>query len=50
MNYIAWDTETTVLPSRNFPRGEKAPSDHVYKFDKCRMMNLAFVKYTICGK
>jgi len=50
MNYIAWDTETTGLPTRNFQRGEKATSENVYKFDKCRLLTLAFVKYTSCGK
>ena len=50
MNYIAWDTETTGLPTRNFRRGEKATRENVYKFDNCRLLTLAFVKYTSCGK
>ena len=48
MNYIAWDTETTGLPKTY--RGEKASVDNVHKFDNCRMLTLAFVKYSSRGR
>ena len=48
MNYIAWDTETTGLP-KTF-RGERASVNNVHKFDQCRMLTLAFVKYSSRGR
>ena len=46
MNYIAWDTETTGLPMGY----TKATPDNVHLFDKCRMLTLAFVKYSSKGR
>ena len=46
MNYIAWDTETTGLPMSY----KKATPDNVHLFDKCRMLTLAFVKYSSKGR
>jgi|TARA_B100001094_G_scaffold208220_1_gene202115 DNA polymerase III epsilon subunit-like protein len=48
MNYIAWDTETIGLPKTR--KGERATVDNVHKFDKCRMLTLAFVKYNYKGE
>ena len=48
MNYIAWDTETTGLPKTKY--GEKATMDNVEKYDKCRLLTLAFVKYSSKGR
>ncbi len=48
MNYIAWDTETTGLPKTKY--GEKATLDNVVKYDNCRLLTLAFVKYSSNGK
>ena len=46
MNYIAWDTETTGLPMSY----SKATTENVHLFDKCRMLTLAFVKYSSKGR
>ena len=48
MNYIAWDTETTGLPKTKY--GEKATMDNVEKYDKCRLLTLAFVMYSSKGR
>ena len=48
MNYIAWDTETIGLPTTRY--GEKATRENIQKFDKCRMLTLAFVKYSSKGR
>ncbi len=48
MDYIAWDTETIGLPKTR--KGERATVDNVHKFDKCRMLTLAFVKYNNKGE
>src|SRR6056300_77751 len=48
MNYIAWDTETIGLPTTRY--GEKATRENIQKFDKCRMLTLAFVKYSSEGR
>ena len=50
MNYIAWDTETIGLPKKTLVKGEKASILNVYKFDNCRMLTLAFVKYSSRGR
>jgi DNA polymerase III epsilon subunit-like protein len=46
MNYIAWDTETTGLPMTR----QSASYDNVHLYDKCRMVTLAFVKYSSRGR
>ena len=46
MNYIAWDTETTGLPMGY----KKATPENTHLFDKCRMLTLAFVKYSSKGR
>ena len=46
MNYIAWDTETTGLPMGY----KKASHENIHLFDKCRMLTLAFVKYSSKGR
>lgn len=48
MNYIAWDTETTGLPTTKY--GERATPENIDKFNKCRIVTLAFVKYDYTGK
>ena len=48
MDYIAWDTETIGLPKTR--KGERATVDNIDKFDKCRMLTLAFVKYNYKGE
>ena len=46
MNYISFDTETTGLPSGY----QKATPDNIHLFDKCRLVTLAFVKYSSKGR
>ena len=46
MNYIAWDTETTGLPMGY----KKATHENTHLFDRCRMLTLAFVKYSSKGR
>ena len=46
MNYIAWDTETTGLPMGY----KKATTENIHLYDKCRMLTLAFVKYSSKGR